>query len=249
MPATWGNPFGFSLDVVVAGMLFVGGVIYVLCYIPYFSLGHNFGDLVGLQQQMFGYHYDLKATHPYGSKWWQWPFIGRPISYYYHDWRVGDQTQNPLACCVAEIIALPNPAVWWLGLVSVPFIAWLGIRERNKGYLLLVTAYLLQWLPWATSPRVAFEYHFFPNLAIICLADAVLLQRLWRYGQRQLSAGGFSVKLAGWTAGWPQLAVVGYLGLVVGLFVYFYPVLAGLHVPWQVWDDRMWHFIMHNAWI
>ena len=82
--------------------------------------GHSLGDLVGLQQQMFGYHYDLKATHPYGSKWWQWPFILRPISYYYHDWRTGAATQDPTACCVAEIIAIPNPAVWWFGLVSIP---------------------------------------------------------------------------------------------------------------------------------
>ena len=290
MPATWGNPFGFSFDVVVAAMLFVGGVIYVLCYIPYFSLGHNFGDLIGLQQQMFGYHYDLTATHPYGSKWWQWPFIGRPISYYYHDWRVGTATQDPTACCVAEILALPNPAVWWLGLVSVPAIAWLAWRERNKGYALLVTAYLLQWLPWMLSPRVAFEYHFFPNLAIICLADTVLLQRLWRYGAKL--EGGFPmaifagfvglattvaisvaliysgpILLIGFPIGlavggaiayfgksltnltWPRFVVAGYLILVVALFAFFYPILSGLHVPWHVWDDRMWHAIMQNAWI
>ena len=249
VPATWGNPFGISLDILIASMLFVGGTIYTLCYIPYFSLGHNLTDLVGLQQQMFGYHYDLKATHPYGSKWWQWPFIGRPISYYYHDWRVGDQTQNPLACCVAEIIALPNPAVWWFGLVSVPVIAWLGVRERNKGYLLLVTAYLLQWLPWMTSPRVAFEYHFFPNLAIICLADTVLLQRLWRFGERHLGERAYTLTLMGRALAWPQLVVGGYLVLVVGLFVFFYPVLAGLHIPWNAWDARMWHAIMQNAWI
>jgi dolichyl-phosphate-mannose--protein O-mannosyl transferase/Gpi18-like mannosyltransferase len=245
VPATWGNPFGFSFDIVVAAMLFVSATIYTLCYIPYFTLGHNLSDLIGLQQQMFGYHYDLKATHPYGSKWWQWPLIGRPISYYYHDWRVGAATQDPAACCVAEIIALPNPAVWWLGLVSVPMIGWLGWRERNKGYLLLVTAYLLQWLPWMTSPRVAFEYHFFPNLAIICLADTVLLQRAWQYGKKL--SGGFPI--LGMTLTWPQLAAGAYLALVVSLFVFFYPVLAGLHVPWHVWDARMWHWIMGNAWI
>ncbi len=238
VPATWGNPFGISIDILVAAMLFIGATIYTLCYIPYFGLGHNLSDLLGLQQQMFGYHYDLKATHPYGSKWWQWPFIGRPISYYYHDWRVGAATQDPTACCVAEIIALPNPAVWWLGLVSVPMLAWFAWRERNKGYLLLVVAYLLQWLPWATSPRVAFEYHFFPNLAIICLADAVLLQRLWRYGA---SFKG--------NASWPRITVVSYLLFVVALFAFFYPVLAGLHVQWQVWDARMWHWIMGNSWI
>jgi len=238
VPAQWGNPFGFSLDIVIAAMLFVGATIYVLCYIPYFMLGHNLSDLVGLQSQMFGYHYDLKATHPYGSKWWQWPFILRPISYYYHDFRIGPATQDPHACCVAEIIALPNPAVWWLGLASVPFMGWLAWRERNKGYALLGVAYLLQWLPWMLSPRVAFEYHFFPNLAVICLANAVLLQRIWRYGQ----------KLGGQYA-WPKLVVGGYLTAVVLLFVFFYPILSGMHVRWEVWDARMWHAIMGSSWV
>jgi Gpi18-like mannosyltransferase len=238
LPAVWGNPFGFSIDVVVTGMLFIGGTIYAACYVPYFALGHDFGDLVGLQQQMFGYHYDLTATHPYGSHWWQWPFIGRPISYYYHDWRTGAALQDSGACCVAEILALPNPANWWLGLVSVPLLAWLGWRERNKGYVLLVTAYLFQWLPWIASPRVAFEYHFFPNLAIICLANAVLLQRVWRYGRR--FAGRYA---------WPKLVVGGYLVLVFGLFVFFYPILAGLHITWSDWDARMWHPLMQNHWV
>ena len=237
-PASLGNPFGFSYDVLVATMLFVGGTIYTLAYIPYFALGHNLSDLIGLQQQMFGYHYDLRATHPYGSKWWQWPLILRPISYYYHDFRSGADMQNPVACCVAEIIAIPNPAVWWLGLISIPAIAWLGYRERNKGYLLLTMAYLFQWLPWMLSPRVAFEYHFFPNLAIICLADAVLLQRIWA------KASAMNERFA-----WPRLVVGGYLTLVVALFAFFFPILAGLHVPWNVWDARMWHWLMGNQWV
>jgi Gpi18-like mannosyltransferase len=237
-PAVWGNPLGFSFDILVAAMAFVGGTIYTLCYIPYFSLGHNLSDLVGLQQQMFNYHYDLKATHPYGSHWWQWPFIGRPISYYYHDFRSGAATQDPMACCVAEIMALPNPAIWWFGLVTVPLVGVLAVWERNKGYALLIAAYLLQWLPWMTSPRVAFEYHFFPNDAIICLADAVVLQRIWHF--RSTLFPRYPL---------PKLAVGAYVTLVVVLFVFFYPILAGTHVRWYVWDARMWHWLMQNNWV
>jgi Gpi18-like mannosyltransferase len=237
-PAIWGNPAGFSADVVIAAMLFVGGTIYTLCYIPYFGLGHNLSDLVSLQKQMYDYHSTLTATHPYGSKWWQWPLIARPISYYYHDFRTGAALQDGHACCVAEIIALPNPAVWWLGLISVPYMGWLAWRERNKGYAVLFVAYFFQWLPWIISPRVAFEYHFFPNLAIICLADAMLLQRLWRLAYR--SASGLS---------WPRLTVIAYGALVLAAFAFWYPVLAGVHISWLAWDARMWHFLMQNAWV
>ena len=243
-PAKWGNPFGFSLDVVVATMLFIGATIYLFTYIPYMQLGsnpgnHMLGDVISLQQQMYQYHATLKATHPYGSSWWQWPFILRPISYYYHDFRVGAAAQDGAACCVAEILALPNPAIWWLGLISVPYIAYLAIRERNKGFGLLVTAYFFQWLPWIGSPRVAFEYHFLPNLAVICLADAALLQRLWN---RSLGDDN--------PTAWPKLVVYAFCLIAVLTFMFFFPILSAQHITWQAWDARMLHWLFqHNEWV
>ncbi len=227
-PAIYGNPFGFPLDVVVTMMLFIGGTIYLLAYIPYYTLGHNISDLIALQHQMYQYHHDLKATHPYQSVWWQWPLLERPISYYYHDFRVGAAAQDSAKCCVAEILALPNPFVWWLGLASVPYIAFLAWKERNKGYTLLVVAYFLQWLPWIGSPRIAFEYHFFPNLAVIVLANTVLLQRLW---MRWVPAG--------------RWAVGGFLVASFLAFWYFYPILAGVGISYDAWYQRMWSSWLH----
>ncbi|MEO6991658.1 MAG: glycosyltransferase family 39 protein [Candidatus Baltobacteraceae bacterium] len=237
-PAQWGNPRGFSVDIAIATFAFVAATIYALTYIPYFGLGHNLGDLVSLQQQMFGYHYDLHATHPYSSKWWQWPLLEIPISYYYKDFRPVAQSGNGAACCVSEIMALPNPLIWWLGLISVPFMAYLGWRERNKGYALLTAAYLLQWLPWIASPRIAFEYHFFPNLAIIVLADGVLLHRVWQ-AARTVTEG----------PAWPRIAVGVYLAAVFVAFIFWYPVVAGTHLSYDAWNARMLTGLMHNLWI
>ena len=240
-PAAWGNPLGFSFDVVVTLMLFVGGTIYGLCYIPYFALGHNFADLVGLQQQMYVYHHDTvaHATHPYSSKWWQWPILEIPISYYYHDFRTGVAINSGSACCVAEVLALPNPVTWWLGLVSVPFMGWLGWREKNKGYALLFVAYFMQWLPWILSPRISFEYHFFPNLAIILLADTLLLMRLWLLGER----------VATGRTNWYRIGVGAFVALSVAAFVFWYPVVAGTHLSYDAWHARMLTWIEGNNWI
>ncbi|MBV9104239.1 MAG: phospholipid carrier-dependent glycosyltransferase [Candidatus Eremiobacteraeota bacterium] len=237
-PAQLGNPYGFSFDIVLAAVVFVSATIYVLTYIPYFLLGHNLAALIEMQNSMFSYHYDLHATHPYSSKWWQWPLLQIPISYYYKDFRPAAAATNATACCVAEILALPNPAVWWLGLVSIPLLAWLAWRERMKAYLLIVSAYLLQWLPWIASPRVSFEYHFYPNLAMICLADAVLLQRVWRLGDE--SAERFA---------WPKVAVAAFVVAVVIAFVFWYPILAGSHVSYNAWNARMWTWLMGQLWI
>jgi predicted membrane-bound dolichyl-phosphate-mannose-protein mannosyltransferase len=228
-PAVFGNPFGMPLDVLVCGLLAVSGVIYTLCYIPFFTLGHNFMDMVALQTEMFNYHDHLVATHPYASFWWQWPILERPISYFYHDYRTGAGTNDPAACCVAEILALPNPFVWWFGLITVPLVGFYAWLERNRGYALLIIAYIFQWVPWIASPRIAFEYHFFPNLAIIVLCNAIVLQKLWHW----VPAGSDSPAV-------PRIGVGIYLVVVVWAFAFFYPVLAGTHVTWDAWHARMW---------
>ena len=227
--ALYGNPRGFPIDIVLAVTAFTAATIYLITYIPFFLLGHGFSDLVGLQQQMYWYHSAgvTDKTHPYSSVWWQWPIEMIPISYYYHDFRVGAATANAAACCVAEILALPNPAVFLLGLVSVPAAAWLAWRERNKGYALLALAYFMQWLPYARSPRLMFEYHFFPNVAVIVLCDVVLIQYVWRRLSRT------SLPSARWALGV-------YGALVVALFVFFYPVLAGTKLSYAAWYQRMW---------
>ncbi|MFN2459568.1 MAG: phospholipid carrier-dependent glycosyltransferase, partial [Candidatus Velthaea sp.] len=232
-PAVFGNPFGMPLDVLVLTMLCIGGAVYTACYIPYFTLGHNLIDMVALQQAMYHYHASLVATHPYASKWWQWPLLIKPISYYYHDFRVGAATADPTRCCLQEILALPNPFVWWLGLISVPAVAALAWIERNKGYALLVGAYVLQWLPWIGSPRIAFEYHFYPNLSIIVLANAIILQRIWNWQAPAPAAGRMTFTTA-------RIGIIAYLAVVVVAFAFFFPVLAGLDMTWNQWHDRMW---------
>jgi len=224
--ALYGNPRGFPLDVVLGVTAFTAATIYLMTYIPFFALGNSFSDLVALQRQMWWYHSSgvANATHPYSSVWWQWPIEQIPISYYYKDFRVAADAANGAACCVAEILALPNPAVFLLGLIAVPFTAWRAWRERNKGYAILALAYAFQWLPYAGSPRILWEYHFFPNLAVIVLCDVVLI-------------GYVARRFAAETVRW-SLSVYG--AVVVGLFVFFYPVLAGTQMTYDQWYQRMW---------
>jgi dolichyl-phosphate-mannose--protein O-mannosyl transferase len=227
--ALYGNPRGFPIDIVLGVTAFTAATIYLLTYVPFFLMGHSFSDLIALTQQMFWYHSRTvaTATHPYSSVWWQWPIEQIPISYYYKDFRTGLDATKGAACCVAEILALPNPAVFLLGLISVPFTAWLAWQKRHKGYALLILAYVLQWLPYAFSPRIMWEYHFFPNLAVIVLCDVVLIQHVWaRLTQR-------SFDTARWTLG-------AYGALVIVLFAFFYPVLAGTKTTYNQWYQRMW---------
>ncbi len=234
----WGNPFGFRLDVSIAAIVFMSMTVYALVWVPDFIRQieiKNLTDLMYRQYSMFMYHDTLKATHPYASPFWAWPIDLRPIAYYWNDTRVGVAATQSFACCVAEITSLPNPLILWFGLLCVPLVAFLAWRERNKGYALLVIAYLLQWLPWARSPRITFIYHFYVDIPLIVLCNVIVLQRVWQWGASNKDAQLFS-----------RIAVCAYVGAVVLAFIWFYPVLAGVPLSWNAWHARMWlpHWII-----
>lgn len=240
----WGNPYGFRLDVALATIIFVSMSVYVCAWIPDLvrhvqppgdTGAANVSELVYRQYTMFEYHDTLKATHPYQSSWWQWPLDLRPIAYYWKDLRTGTGTNVATACCVAEITSLPNPLILWFGLLCVPLVAILAWYEKNKGYALLVLAYLLQWLPWSRSPRITFAYHFYVDIPLIVLCNVIILQRIWHWQHSSGEARKFA-----------RISVGLYVAAVVVAFVWFYPILAGVPLPWNQWNARMW---LQGHWI
>jgi dolichyl-phosphate-mannose--protein O-mannosyl transferase len=235
-PALWGNPRGFRIDGALVTILFVSATVYALAWVPDLLRHsndpneiHNLNDVVLRQKTMFDYHDTLKATHPYSSQWWEWPLDLVPVAYFYQDHRANQS--DPKGCCIYEITSMPNPAILWFGLICVPWVALLAWRERNKGYALIVLTYLLQWLPWMRSPRITFAYHFYVDIPLICLCNAIVLQRIWEWGKLHTERRG---PLLG------GLAVGACVAVAVGAFAYFYPILAAYPIAWNAWHQRMW---------
>jgi dolichyl-phosphate-mannose-protein mannosyltransferase len=215
-----------QLDAFVSIVLSLTIAIYLASYIPFFLMrqpvdfgnGHDLTGFMDLQSQMFTYHDVTVARytpHPYSSKWWEWPLLYQPVVYYYQAQAAG----------IREIIALPNPLTWWMGLLSIPFLGYLAWARKSRALLLLFLAYFAQWLPWIASPRMLFEYHFFPNDAVILIADTLGLQ--WLYERYRCSE-------------WVRDGIAVFLFATIALFVYFYPVLAGDAISSAQWSARMW---------
>lgn len=232
----WGNPLGVRLPLYLATTLAVVLVFYVLTYLPNWvgaiSTGTamiggqgGFAGLLSLQHQMYEYHHNLVATHLYSSKWWTWPLELRPVSYYYDP-----GTGKPPDQIVGEIVTIANPAVWWAGLITVPWAGYLAWRDRHKGMLLLIASYLVEWVPWAASPRIDFMYNFFPNLPIICLCTAYVAVTVWRN----------AAKSGVTSRNWATAGIGAYVALCAALFLYFLPIWNGAPIPWQSWENRMW---------
>lgn len=230
--ASKNNPRTFALDITLAVVLFVTGTAYFASYAPQFvglsdtpstpPRAYSLTDVVNLQYNAFEYHKNLRATHPYQSRWWQWPLELRPILYYAKYGRQG------AASTAAMIYTLPNPLIIWIGLLTVPFVAYLGLKERNKVYILICLAYVAQWLPWIGSPRISFAYHFYVDIPLICACTAIAMQRLW-LAWRDTEHRALAKVIAG-----------GYFAAVMIAFVYFYPILSGMTISSAAWMQRMW---------
>ena len=134
-------------------------IIYLISYIPFFLQGHSVNQFMELQAQMWWYHTNLKAAHDYASAFWSWPLNLYPVWYFI------DYFENS----TANIFASGNPALFWVGTVSVILTVYEAIKKKSLALLTIIAGFLIFWLPWAISPRIMFLYHFSPSVPFMCL--------------------------------------------------------------------------------
>jgi dolichyl-phosphate-mannose--protein O-mannosyl transferase len=128
--------------------------------------GNFFPDLISLQQQMISANVHLTAGHPYGSKWYTWPFMVRPVFYW--------QGENGSSF----MYLLGNPAVWWgaflLLIISLLTQIALFAKQRKNLFIglvwLMLLGYAASYGPLMRVPRVLFLYHYLtPLIFSICI--------------------------------------------------------------------------------
>ena len=168
--------------------------IYVLSYVPWMRQGHSLSDL-----------------WPHTRAIWRWLY--RPTWYYF--------TQEDDAV-VRGIVAIGNPALWW---VSVPVTLWAivtGARARDPRRLFSGLGFCFLYLPWGISPRTLnYSHYLFEAIPYACLSLGMLLDRHWDDRHRS----------------WARAYVI----LVAMMFFFFLPFLIALPVPssWYYFD--IWH--------
>ena len=213
-----------TISVCFGFFIFIPGMIYYLSYIPYgqaagygpFSQGYL--SLVLLNQHfMLTYHtYSvLTAEHPFSSYWWQWVFNLRPIMFYLS--HLPDGTRSAIS-------SFGNPLVYWggfLAMLTMPTAAW--FRRDGRAFAIFLSYFCLL-APWFFIDRIAFAYHYFLNTLFLALALAYVFNRLIERGRGPYRA-----------------AILTFTGVVIALFVLFYPVLSGMPVPsWYSYRLLQW---------
>ncbi len=203
--------FLFFLLVIPAG-------IYLGSYIPFF-LGHhvppqtNYSNLqtfVELQKQMWWYHTNLHATHPYQSVPIQWIFNTRPV------WLFVDYKSN----LVSNIYTLDNPLIPILGILSIVLLIYKLVNKLNYSQFLIVLFYLAFFILWFHSPRIMFNYHYLPSTAFLTIAIGGILYEIKKiYGN-------------------PLFGAI-VISLVI-LFIYFYPIWVGIPITQSSLASHFW---------
>ncbi|MGH2584860.1 MAG: phospholipid carrier-dependent glycosyltransferase [Dehalococcoidia bacterium] len=190
----------------------VPAAIYLAAYTQFFTMGHTWSEWRELQRQMWEYHSNLSATHPWASRWWSWPFMTTPVWYYV------DRLQGEAR--PATIYALGNPLIFWAFLPAIGFAvyAWWQGRFRSMALAVVLLGFLGQWLPWMLSPRISFFYHMLPSVPFGCLAIAYGLSRIRE----------------------PRVVTLGYLVPVAVVFIYFFPIYSAWPISQDYLQQHYW---------
>jgi dolichyl-phosphate-mannose-protein mannosyltransferase len=213
---------------VILGFTFVAVVIYFLTYIPDMLAGRSLIEVVNLQGAMYNYHSTLTATHSFASPWWSWPFMVYPGG---HAPLWLDVSYLP-ANMKSTIVLLGNPAVWWVGFVSVVGISVFALMKIVKSAgkrlgsvglpaLFIGVFFFFQWVPYMLISRVTFIYHFYVNVPFLCLASAYFISKYWNNK-------------------WVKVATIAYFAVVVAMFALFYAVISGLPASNEWIDSLKW---------
>lgn len=235
-----GSRWSTYVAVGVVALVALPAAIYIASWFPFFLRGqfHSLGDLWTYQVQTYIYHATLKATHPYGSKWFSWPFLYRPVAYYYEYLGLGRDsiTGQPL---VAGIVNLGNPIIWWAAIPAVLSLPYFIVRRRNFAAALILLGFLTQYLPFSRVTRVLFLYHMFGALIFSTLALAFVLTRMSDSGPFKLQWSGVTYRLS------TRWVLPTFLVVAVLFFIYFYPVWTALPISQSSYLDpfpvgKMW---------
>ena len=188
-------------------------------------------SLIHYHVQATTFHTDLDSTHNYASAAWIWPFAGRPVSFYYRT------EEDGITCateqCSAAILDLPNPLIWWAGLLAIAaiFIRWLIVRDWRAGAILAV--YVAGQLVWVLWPERTMFFFYTVTYTPFLILALTYIAGLWLARSTD----------SGWQLPSRNVAVVGigvFVLAALALSAYFLPLWTGEPIPQEQWQQRMW---------
>ena len=183
-------------------------------------------------ESIYSFHIGLSSGHPYASAAWQWPFLLRPTAI----WVGNDQGGCATDHCISVISSVPNPLIWYGGMIAAIYLLSRVIRALmartsvSPAVSIPLVGLAVTYLPWLLYPeRTVFQFYTVVMAPFVVLALAVALRAI---------AGTRRDPLSRRQAG--QLTVVVVLVVVAAVSAFFYPVWTGMSVPYEFWLVHNW---------
>ncbi len=169
-------------------------------------------------REIYDFHSNLDAKHPYRSDPLSWIVMGRPTSFFY---------ESPEGCgadqCSQEILALGNPFIWWFGTIALFALFGYLISRRDRVSAMILATFAAGYLPWFLFPdRTMFTFYAITLLPFMILAISYLAHELLLNYRRA------------------REVILACFVLVLLLFLYFLPIQTAQIITFDEWQSRMW---------
>jgi dolichyl-phosphate-mannose--protein O-mannosyl transferase len=153
----------------------------------------------------------------------------RPTSFYWSSVQQGEAGCTS-SSCAAEVLALGNPIIWWIGSIALLYLIWRWIARRDWRAGAVLLAVLAGWVPWLLYlDRTIFAFYSVVFLPYLAMALAMALAALVGPPGAERDRRRTGALIAG-----------GVMLLVVLAAWWFYPIWTGELIPYEQWTWRMW---------
>lgn len=186
-------------------------IIYLASFVPFFLQKHSFTKFITYHVNSIKFHYEPEFKHVYLSKPWTWPFLIRPIWFYFKDFSPEKYI---------GIICMGNPFVWWSFILFYFYIIFDFIKTKKPELFFIICGYLSLYALWFIALGGGFFYYMVPASIFMYLTITYVLNKLWENNQK-------------------YLAVI-YLYLACAFFVLFLPVIIAIPVTKKYFYKLMW---------
>ncbi|MEV5412963.1 phospholipid carrier-dependent glycosyltransferase [Thermopolyspora sp. NPDC052614] len=188
-------------------------------------------SLAAYHREALAFHTGLSSPHDYESQPWSWPFLLRPVPFFYESKRTCG-----VESCSQEVLGVGTPVIWYAGILAlIVMIAWFAAtRDWRAGTVLL--AYAAGIGPWVyfaiADQRTMFIFYALPSLPFMIIALA-------------LTAGLMIGRVSLTTRRLFGASAVGAFALLAVInFWWLYPVFSAESIPYQDWYNRM----LYRSW-
>lgn len=174
-----------------------------------------FGKFFELQKEML-FADQKNVTHRYGSKWYTWPLMLRPVLY----WGEGSDSR------AGRIYLFGNPIIYWLTFLAVCALFIHAVfrtkfyKENREIAIFLLLGFFGHLLPFFFIHRVMYLYHYQSALLFAILILAFFVEKRFPVQKKKIF----------------QLVI----GASILSFLFFLPLIYGIPVSTTIFRLFMW---------